>query len=166
MDSVNSALLPVPNKPPHFCGNKATCLLINNVLWLCPQDTDSFHQCPGGKVTRLSSLYLLMRNHSGGENRSGSVVVYLQRWHGWWHMKLLPSQRVLRTPYAPCHFRQNRMRHVHAYLGVTWPATCASGRMTWTFFTCYTGVKRIPKEETLGKKILPPLLQGLEPGTF
>ena len=25
-------------------------------------------------------------------------VVYLQRWHGWCHMKLLPSRRVLCTP--------------------------------------------------------------------
>ena len=35
-------------------------------------------------------------------------VVYLQRWHGWCHVKLLPSRRVLCTPYnyAPCHFMQ------------------------------------------------------------
>ena len=32
--------------------------------------------------------------------------MYLQRWHGWCLTKLLPSQRVLCTPYnhAPCHF--------------------------------------------------------------
>ena len=32
-------------------------------------------------------------------------VVYLQHWHGWYHMKLLPSRRNLCTPcnYAPCH---------------------------------------------------------------
>ena len=26
-------------------------------------------------------------------------MVYLQRWHGWCHMKLLPSRSVLCTPY-------------------------------------------------------------------
>ena len=38
-------------------------------------------------------------------------VVYLQRWHGWCHMKLLPSRRVLCTPYnhAPCHFMQSHI---------------------------------------------------------
>ena len=48
-------------------------------------------------------------------------VVYLQRWHGWCHMKLLPSQCVLCTPYnhAPCHFMQSLIRKVHAYLAVT-----------------------------------------------
>ena len=48
-------------------------------------------------------------------------MVYLQRWHGWCQMKLLPSRRVLCTPYnhAPCHFMQNRIRHVHACLAVT-----------------------------------------------
>ena len=36
-------------------------------------------------------------------------------------MKLLPSRRVLRTPYnhAPCHFMQSHIRKVHAYLAVT-----------------------------------------------
>ena len=39
-------------------------------------------------------------------------MVYLQRWHGWCHMKLLPSRRVLCTPYnhAPCHFMQSHIR--------------------------------------------------------
>jgi len=48
-------------------------------------------------------------------------VVYLQRWHGWCHMKLLPSRRVLCTPYnhAPCHFRQSHIRKVNACLAVT-----------------------------------------------
>ena len=27
-------------------------------------------------------------------------MVYLQRWHGWCHVKLLPSRRVLCTPYV------------------------------------------------------------------
>ena len=48
-------------------------------------------------------------------------VVYLQRWHGWCHMKLLPSRRVLCTPYnhAPCHFMRSQIRKVHACLSVT-----------------------------------------------
>ena len=74
-------------------------------------------------------------------------MVYLQRWHGWCHMKLLPSRRVLCTPYnhapklqnsglrhtsfsrcrkavfgvchAPCHFMQSHMRKVYACLAVT-----------------------------------------------
>ena len=48
-------------------------------------------------------------------------VVHLQRWHGWCHMKLLPSQRVLCTPYnsAPCHFMQSHIRKMRAYLAVT-----------------------------------------------
>ena len=46
-------------------------------------------------------------------------MVYLQRWHGWCHMKQLPSRRVLYTPYnhAPCHFRQRHLRKVQV---VTW----------------------------------------------
>ena len=41
-------------------------------------------------------------------------VVYLQRWHGWCHMKLLPSWRILCTPcnHAPCHFMQSHIRKV------------------------------------------------------
>ena len=49
-------------------------------------------------------------------------VVYLQRWrHGWCHMKLLPSRRVLCTPYnhAPCHFMQSHICKVYACLAVT-----------------------------------------------
>ena len=48
---------------------------------------------------------------------------YLHRWHGWCHMKLLPSRRVLCTPYnhAPCHFMQSHIRKVYACLAVTCP---------------------------------------------
>ena len=48
-------------------------------------------------------------------------VVYLQRWHGWCHKKLLPSRRVLCTPYnhAPCHFMQSHIHKVYACLAVT-----------------------------------------------
>ena len=62
--------------------------------------------------------------------------MYLQRWHGWCHMKLLPSRRVLRTPYnhAPCHFMQSHIRKVYAY-----PATCTFGRMTGCVFYVLRG---------------------------
>ena len=48
-------------------------------------------------------------------------VLYLQHWHGWCHMKLLPSRRVPCTPYnhVPCHFMQSHKRKVHACLVVT-----------------------------------------------
>ena len=48
-------------------------------------------------------------------------VVYLQRWHGWCHMKLLPSRCVLCTPYnhVPCHFMQSHIHKVHACSAVT-----------------------------------------------
>ena len=47
--------------------------------------------------------------------------MYLQCWHGWCHMELLPSQHVLCTPYnhAPCHFMQSHIRKVYACLAVT-----------------------------------------------
>ena len=45
-------------------------------------------------------------------------VVYLQRWHGWCHIKLLPSQWVLCTPYnhAPCHFMQSVYTFLRRYV--------------------------------------------------
>ena len=48
-------------------------------------------------------------------------VVCLQHWHGWCHMKLLPSQHILCTPYnhAPCHFMQSHIHKVHTCLAVT-----------------------------------------------
>ena len=53
-------------------------------------------------------------------------MVHLQRWHGWCHMKLLPSGRVLCTPYnhAPCHFMQSHIRKV--YVGVYSCIGCGS----------------------------------------
>ena len=48
-------------------------------------------------------------------------VVYLQRWHGWRHMKLLPSQCILCMPYnhAPCYYMQSHIRKVYTWLAVT-----------------------------------------------
>ena len=47
--------------------------------------------------------------------------MYLQRRHGWCHMKLLLSQHVLRTPYnhAPCRFMQSHICKMYACLAVT-----------------------------------------------
>ena len=61
-------------------------------------------------------------------------VVYLQRWHGWCHMKLLPSRRVLCTPqnHASCHSMSRHFRNKSQH-----------GQLT------------------IEKKILPPLLQGI-----
>ena len=54
-------------------------------------------------------------------------MVYLQHWHGWCHMKQLPSQHVLCTPYnhAPCHFMQSHILKVHA---------CVSKCSLYTFY--------------------------------
>ena len=46
-------------------------------------------------------------------------MVYLQRWHGWCHMKLQPSQRKSCVHHAPCHFMQSHIRKVYACLAVT-----------------------------------------------
>ena len=101
-------------------------------------------------------------------------VVYLQRWHGWCHMKLLPSRRVLCTPYnhAPCHFMQSHIRKVYACLAVTchlhfWQNDRDLLRATavtrgWNGYRNQCQHRKL----TLEKKILPPLLQGFEPATF
>ena len=101
-------------------------------------------------------------------------VVYLQRWHNWCHMKLLPSQCVLRTPYnhTPCHFMQNHNCKVHVCLAVTchlhfwqndWghlPATVVT--RGWNGYQNKSQHRKLTTE----KKILPLLLQGFEPATF
>ena len=89
-------------------------------------------------------------------------------------MKLLPSRRVLCTPYnhAPCHFMQSHIRKVHACLAATchlhfWQndrgllrATAVTRR--WNGYRNKSQHRKL----TLEKKILPPLLQGFEPATF
>ena len=101
-------------------------------------------------------------------------VVYLQRRHGWCHMKLLPSRRVLCTPYnhAPYHFMQSHIRKVYASLAVTchlhfWQNDRDLLRATavtrgWNGYRNKSQHRKL----TLEKKIVPPLLPGLEPGTF
>ena len=100
--------------------------------------------------------------------------MYLHRWHGWCHMKLLPSQRILCTPYnhASCHFMQSHIRKVHACLAVTcylhfwqndWDLLRATA-VTWGW-NGYQN-KSQHRKLTLEKKILPPLLQGFKLTTF
>ena len=100
--------------------------------------------------------------------------MYLQRWHGWCHMKLLPSRRVLCTPYnnAPCRFMQSHIRKVYACLAVTchlhfWNTDRGLLRATavtrgWNGYRNKSQHRKL----TLEKKILPPLQQGFEPATF
>ena len=112
-------------------------------------------------------------------------VVYLQRWHGWCHMKLLPSWCVLCTPYnhvtsckvmslhaKPCHFMQSHIRKLHLCLTVTchlhfWQndryllyATAAT--QGWNGYRNKSQHRKL----TLDKKILPPFLQVFEPTIF
>ena len=100
--------------------------------------------------------------------------MYLQRWHGWCHMKLLPSRQVLCTPYnhAPYHFMQSHIRKVYACLAVTchlhfWQNDRGLLRATavtrgWNGYRNKSQHRKL----TLQKRILPPLLQGFEPATF
>ena len=101
-------------------------------------------------------------------------VVYLQRWHGWCHMKLLPSRHVLCTPHnhVPCHFMQSHIRKVYACLAATchlhfWQNDldllhAAAVTRGWNRYRN----KSQHRELTLEKKILPLLLQGFKPMTF
>ena len=43
----------------------------------------------------------------------------LKYWHGWRHMKLLPSQRKFCGHHTTCHFMQSHIRKVYACLAVT-----------------------------------------------
>ena len=84
------------------------------------------------------------------------------------------SAQVLCTTYnhAPCHFMQSHMRKVYACLAVTchlhvWQNDRDLLRVTavtrgWNGYRNKSQHRKL----TLEKKILPPLLQGFEPGTF
>ena len=101
-------------------------------------------------------------------------MVYLQRWHGWCHKNLLPSWRVLCTPYnhAPCHFMQSHIGKVYACLAVTCHLRCWQndrGLLRATAVTRgWNGYRNKSQHRklTLENKILPPLQQGFEPSTF
>ena len=94
-------------------------------------------------------------------------MVYLQRWHGWCHMKLC-------TPYnhAPCHFMQSNTRKVHACLAVTCHLHFRQNDRDLLRATVVTrgrnGYRNNSQHRklTLEKKILPALLQRFEPATF
>ena len=100
--------------------------------------------------------------------------MYWQRWHGWCHLKLLPSLRVLCTPFnhAPCHFTQSHICKVYA---------CLAGSCHPCFWQIDRGLLRATavtqgwngyrnksqhRKLTLEKKIIPPLWQGFEPAAF
>ena len=101
-------------------------------------------------------------------------VVYLQRWHGWCHKNLLPSRRVLCTPYnhAPCRFMQSHIRKVYACSAVTCYLHFRQNDQDLLRATAVTrGWSRYRnksqhRKSTLEKKILPLLLQGFEPAIF
>ena len=101
-------------------------------------------------------------------------MVYLQRRYAWCHMKLLPSRRVLCTPYnhAPCHVMQSHIRKMHAYLAVTCHLRFWQDDRDLLHATAVTRGwngyrnKSQHRKLTLEKKILPPLLQGFESATF
>ena len=100
--------------------------------------------------------------------------MYLQRWHGWCHMKLLPSRRVLCTPYnhAACHFMQSHIHKVYVCLSVTchlhfWQNDRGLLRATavtegWKWYRN----KSQHRKSTLENKILLPLQQRFKPVTF
>ena len=89
-------------------------------------------------------------------------------------MKLLPSRRVLCTPYnhAPYHFMQSHIRKVYAYLAVTCYLRFGQndrGLLRATAVTRgWNGYRNKSQHRklTVEKKILPPLQQGFEPATF
>ena len=101
-------------------------------------------------------------------------MVYLQSWHGWCHMKLLPSWRVLCTPYnhVPYHFMQSHICKVYACLAVTCHLHFWQNDRDLLRATAVTGGwnryqnNSQHRKSTLEKKILPPLLQGFKPATF
>ena len=89
-------------------------------------------------------------------------------------LKLLPSGRVLCTPYnhAPCPLMQNHIRKVHACLAVTCQLHFGLNDRDLLRVTAVTrGRNRYQNKSqhrklTLEKKILLPLLQGFKPATF
>ena len=100
--------------------------------------------------------------------------MYIQRWHGWCHMKLLSSRRVLCTPYknTPCHFMQSHIHKVHACLPVTCQEHFWQNDRDLLHATAVTRGKNGYRNKsqhrklTLEKIIFSPLLQGFEPATF
>ena len=97
--------------------------------------------------------------------------MYLQRWHGWSHMKLLTSQHILCTPYTMSLHAKPHSQGVCKFSCNPPPALLAE----WLGSLCATAVtwgwngyrnKSQHRQLTLEKKILLPLMQGFKPMTF
>ena len=94
-----------PGRPPRLSHSSWTIV--------CDDDDDDDDDCfyialfSALEQTHCARMWFYMSDYLFIAPFSISTeVVYLQRWHGWCHMKLLPCRRVLCTPYnrAPCHF--------------------------------------------------------------
>ena len=100
--------------------------------------------------------------------------MYLQRWYGLCHKKLLPSWHGLCTPYnhVPYHFMQSHIRKVYACLAVTCHLRFWQNDLSLLSATAVTQGwngywnKSQHTKLTLEKKILLPLLQRFEPVIF
>ena len=87
---------------------------------------------------------------------------------------MLPCRRVLCTPHnhVPCHVMQSHLHNVHTCLAVTCHLHFRQNGRDLLRDTAITRGwngyrnKSQHRKLTLDKKILPPLLQGLEPATF
>ena len=73
-------------------------------------------------------------------------------------MKLLPSRRVLCTPYN--HVTLSKLSHIRKAEWL-WSFTCYCGNTCWNGYRNKSQHRKL----TLDKEILPPLLQGLQPAT-
>ena len=62
-------------------------------------------------------------------------VVYLQRWHGWCHMKLLPPRREFCVHHSTLHHITScKATYVRCMRVQLQPAPCTFGRMTVVFY--------------------------------
>ena len=98
-------------------------------------------------------------------------VVYLQRWHGWCHMKLQPSRRRFCVHHTTMHHVTSCKATYVRCLAVTCHLYFWQNDRDLLSATAIThGWNRYRnksqhRKSTLEKKILPLLLQGLEPAT-
>ena len=94
-----------------------SCCDVTEVAW--PKTGFSAADDADARSVCLFSFKSILLRPSG-KCQSIKRTVCMLNWHGWCHMKLLPSRRVLCTPYnhAPCHFMQSHMRKLHACLAV------------------------------------------------
>ena len=98
--------------------------------------------------------------------------MYLQCWHGWCYMKLLPSRHKFCVHHTTMSLMQSHILKVCACLAVTCHLHFGQNdrdllratAVTWGWNGYWNKSQR--RKLTLEKKILPPLLQGFEPLTF